>query len=180
MNQEPANAELWSEEKLARLQAQLVGEWAEDSWTLLGTTDKGDPTERILHFSLVHLDLKVEMKYACWYYLTQGRGPGQHPQTQRKLLSGFQHFVMWLNQVAPPIRSLLERNLEFWICSLRTWLVQTGQYAPNSVKYLKATQAYQEYRHEDRHVGLFGTIYSILIDAYDTRQEKEKDIRDSA
>lgn len=178
MHQEPANAELWSEEKLVRLQAQLMGTWAEDSWQLLGTSDKGEPIERTLHFSLTNPDLKVEMKYASWYYLTQRRGLGHRPTTQRRILSQFRHFVLWLNQVVPSVRSLLERDLEFWTCSLRTWLVQTERYAPTSGKYLNAAQVYQECKREDRHIGLLRAIYSILIEAYDTRQETEKDIWD--
>jgi integrase len=155
-----------------------VGQWEEDSWTLLGTTDKGEQVERVLHFPLTNPDLKIEIKYACWYYLTQGRGSGQKSNTQRKRLNGFQHLVTWLNQVTPPIRSLLERDLAFWICSLRTWLVQTGQYHPTSAKGLKSTQTYQEYKREDRHIGLLKAVYFTLTEAYDPRQKMERDIWD--
>lgn len=178
MNQELANAESWSEEKFARLQEQLVGEWMEDSWRLPGITGKGCQVERVLHFALSHPSLKIEMKYACWSYLTQGKGPGRHSATQLAFLSRFRHLLMWLDQGSFPIRSLLERDLSFWICSLRTWLVETGYYHPHFIKQLHSTQMYRHYRHEDTHLGLFKTLYSLLLDAYDTRQEKEKDIWD--
>lgn len=178
MNQKPANTELWSEEKAARLQAQLGEEWAADSWTLPGTSKKKGQIERTFHFTLTNPGLKMEIKYALWYYIVQGKGTTYHPVTQHTLFRRFRRIVAWLTQVAPPVRSLLERTLEFWICSFRTWLIHSGYYHRSPEKFLNAAQTYQQYSGEDRHIRLFKRIYSILLEAYDTRQETEKDIWD--
>lgn len=178
MNQEPANTALWSEEKAARLQAQLRGEWAADSWTLLGTTQKKGQIERTFHFTLTNPGLKMEVKYALWYFISQGKGTSYHPVNQLALLRRFRRIVAWLNQVAPPVHSLLERELKFWICSFRTWLIHSGYYSRSPEKFLNAAQTYQQYSGEDRHIRLFKRIYSIIMEAYDTRQETEKDIWD--
>lgn len=79
---------------------------------------------------------------------------------------------------APSLPSLLKRDLPFWICSLRTWLVQIGYYATSSEKYLHSTQTYITYSRDDRHIGVLQVIYGVLEDAYDDRPEMEKDIWD--
>ena len=178
MDQQLANAFLWSEEKRARLQAQLTGMWAEDSWVLMGTNDRGNQVQHVFHVALLNSSLAIEVKYALWYQWTCRGGLKQVPRSQRRLLYQSRNLVAWLNQVAFPVHSLLERDVEFWVCSLRTWLVQTGQYAPYSAKHLSAAQTYIDYPHEDRHIGLLRTMYHTLMEVYDDRPETEKDIWD--
>jgi integrase len=73
---------------------------------------------------------------------------------------------------------LLERNLDAWECSLRTWLVQQGLYAPALGKRLHATQTFAEYKSEDLRIRLLRVLYRTLVTAYDDRSETEKDVWD--
>ena len=175
MNPEPVHAILWSEEKRSRLQACLTGEWAEDTWILIGR-EKGKQIQHLFHFAFRSSWLVLEFKYALWYQLTHGMG--RSPSSQGKLFYQLRFLVSWLNHVAPTAHSLLERDLAFWDCSLRTWLVESGHYSRPSKKSLQATQTYQPCVYEDRRISLFRLLYHTLAEVYDDRPETEKDIWD--
>ncbi len=178
MNQEPTHAMLWSEEKLARLQTHLTGTWAEDSWPMQCRVpgQKGKQVQRFFHFTFASSSLTIEFKYALWYHLT--RGEWQTPWSQENLFYALRLLVSWLNQIAPATHSLLEKSQEFWVCSLRSWLVQTGHYTPSSGKHLTSSQTYTTYPKEDRRIALFRVVYRTLADAYDDRLETDKEIWD--
>jgi len=95
------------------------------------------------------------------------------------VLYSLRYLVNWLQEMESSLRSFLERPLEFWECSLRSWLVQTEQYALRSSKRLMATtHTYKKYVTEDRRIYLFRTIYHTLVEAYDDREKTEKDVWD--
>ena len=178
MNQEPAHVKLWSEEKLAQLQKQLTGTWAEDSWPMQCRVpgQKGKQVQRFFHFTFSSASLAIEFKYALWSHLTHGEW--QTPWSQENLFYALGLLVSWLNQTAPTTQSLLEKSLEFWVCSLRSWLVQTGHYTPGRGKHLTASQTYTTYPKEDRRIILFRVVYRTLADAYDDRPETDKEVWD--
>jgi integrase len=87
--------------------------------------------------------------------------------------------VLWLQALEFSLHSFLERSVDFWECSLRTWLVQTERYTPRSSKRLMATtHTYKKYFTEDRRIYVFRTIYHTLMEAYDDREPTEKDVWD--
>jgi integrase/recombinase XerD len=178
MSQELTLLPLKLEEQYACLQAYLPRDWTQDRWCLSGITEKGEPMQRQFTFGLVSPGLTLECKYALWYHWTQRNVQQQSASSQRALLRGFRHITTWLNQVAPAFRSLLDRPLEFWMCSLRTWLVQTGHYHTTMRRELTASQTYQEYFAEDRCVNVLRVTYRLLTAAYDQRPEREKDVWD--
>src|SRR5437667_2957000 len=169
MNAEPVQ---WSEEKQQRLQECLVGCWAEDRWELKGYKDG----KCYLHFSFTSPSLKTELKYALWYKFDSGVWDVK--KRQNTLCYRFPLLVTWLNQVAPTTRSLLEKPIEYWTWSLRSYLVETDQLKQYPEKHLLATQEYVEYIQEDPHINLFRQCYKIIADAYDNRPETEKDCWD--
>lgn len=178
MNQEPAHAMLWSEEKLTHLQEQLTDPWTSDSWPMQCRVpgQKGKQVQRIFHFTFASSSLTIEFKYALWRHLT--RGEWQTPGSQENLFYALGLLVSWLNQTAPTTHSLLEKPLEFWVCSLRSWLVQTDHYTPARGKHLTASQTYTTYPKEDRRILLLRVVYRTLVDAYDDRPETDKEIWD--
>ncbi len=179
MNQEPAHLLLWSEEKRLRLHACLTGMWAEDTWQLPSINEKGDPVQRTLCLAFANVSLKNEFKYAVWSQWNQGIWQRYHKRGQRAVLYSLRYLVNWLQEMESSLRSFLERPLEFWECSLRSWLVQTEQYALRSSKRLMATtHTYKKYVTEDRRIYLFRTIYHTLVEAYDDREKTEKDVWD--
>ncbi len=179
MNQEPAHTFLWSEEKQLRLHARLTEMWAEDTWQLESINEKGDPVQRALCFTFANASLKNEFKYAVWYQWNQGIWQRYHKGGQRAVLYSLRYLVNWLQEMELSLHSFLERPLEFWECSLRTWLVQTEHYALRSSKRLMATtHTYKKYVTEDRRIYLFRTMYHTLVEAYDDREKTEKDVWD--
>lgn len=179
MNQEPAHLFLWSAEKQFRLHAHLSGMWAEDSWQLEGIDWKEQPVHRTLCFTFPNDALKEEFKYAVWFQWTQGTWHCYHKRGQQAVLHSLRYLVTWLAGMESALPSFLQRPLEFWECSLRTWLVQTEQYTLRSSKRLMATtHTYKKYVTEDRRIYLFRTIYHTLVEAYDDREPTEKDVWD--
>src|SRR2546425_11430266 len=135
MNAEPVQ---WSEEKHQRLQECLVGYWAEDTWELRGS--KGGKC--YLRFTFTSPSLKTELKYALWYKSDSTERDVK--KQQYDLCRNFTLLVTWLNQVAPTISSLLEKTLEHWTWSLRSYLVETNQLKQYPEKHLLARQEYVE------------------------------------
>jgi integrase/recombinase XerD len=179
MNQEPAHVFLWSEEKQLRLHASLSGMWAEDSWQVESIDWKDRPVCRTLCFTFPNDALKQEFKYAVWFQWTQGTWHRYHKHGQQSVLQSLRSLVTWLADMESTLPSFLKRPLEFWECSLRSWLVQTSQYAPRSSKRLMAaTHTYKRYFTEDRRIYLFRTIYQTLVETYDDREKTEKDLWD--
>jgi len=178
MSQESASLVLWSEEKLAHLREQLTDSWAADTWSMMCRVpgQKGKQVQRLFHFTFASPSLTIEFKYALWSHLT--RGEWQTPWSQENLFYALHLLVSWLNEVAPTLHSLLEKQLSFWVCSLRSWLVQTKHYTPSEGRHLTASQTYTTYPKEDRRIMLFRVVYRTLADAYDDRPETDKEIWD--
>jgi integrase len=170
-----ANAEvaLWSEEKQKRLQDALVGSWAEDEWKF--TLPNG--SHRYMHFALlISPSLKNELKYALWQKFDSGAWKREQGHLSHCNLLSL--MVQWFNLVAPNCFSLLERSLDQWEISLRTYLTETNQYKPRPRQRLCANQAYGSYQSEDARIALLRQLYRIIADAYDDRPETEKDVWD--
>jgi integrase len=176
MNMEPASSIQWSEEKFHSLQAQLTGKWAEDAWPITITGKKRKQYERFLYFAFTSPWLKIEVKYGLWMQFESGQWTLD--RGQNSLYYNLQHLIRWLNQIAPSAHSLLERSLEFWTYSLRTYLVETGHYRQSRHKHLQAGQEYVEYVSDDGRIHLFRALYHFIADAYDDRAEMEKAIWD--
>jgi len=123
--------------------------------------------------------LKHEFKYAVWSQWTQGPWQRYHNSGRRTVLYSLRDLLTWLQDMKSSLRSFLERPLEFWECSLRSWLVQTGRYAPRSSKRLMAaTHTYKRYLTEDRRIYLFRTIYQTLVEATHNREQTQKAVWD--
>ena len=162
----------WSEQKQQCMQEQLVGCWVPDTWELVDQKGK----KRYLHFSLTSPSLKTELKYAFWYKFDSGAWNVKKEQGSR--FAFFTDVVTWLNQIAPTALSLLEKPLEYWVWSLRSYLVETNKLKQTRGKRLLARQEYREYVRVDGRISLFQQCYKTIADAYDDREETEKDCWD--
>jgi len=162
----------WSEEKQHRLQEFLVGMWAEDTWELV--SQKG--VKRWMCFFPLSDPLKTELQYAAWYKFHTGEWCIEHDQRHR--CEHIMHLVEWLNRAKPEVQSFMEKPLEYWLMSLRSYLVETNAFKQERSRFLRATQTYAEYRNEDARISLFRHLYGILVNAYDDRTETEKDVWD--
>lgn len=172
-----ANSETvqWSVEKQKCLQDHLVGEWAEDIWVFAPTTSKRSD-KSYFRFTLASSSLKVEVKYALWSKFDSGEWKvhTQHGSQHRAL----HWLIRWLNSFIPPIHSFMDKSLEQWELSFRSYLVQYGSYRRPGFKHLNAEQEYVGYLQEDHRILLLGQIYNVILEVYDDRPETEKDIWD--
>ncbi len=168
MKPEPVS---WSLTKQQQLQEQLVGMWAEDVWSV---QRKRRAQRSELRFALHSPSLKTELKYALWWHFTYGQRDLE--KCQPALCSAVTCIVEWLNQSAPACGSLLEKSLEHWDWSLRSYLVAHGRLRPRTTKFLLATQTYKDYPAENYIIKTFRWIYATIRQAYDDRPEMERDV----
>ena len=169
MNSEPIG---WSAEKQQHLADQLTGFWAEDTWRF---TSKQGKTYQ-MSFSLPVPALQAEIKYALRTKFESGRW-----KTNGNLSSMCREVKAieeWLNQLPLMPSSFLQKPLDHWEMSLRSYLVQTGHYRRRTGKMLRADQTYVERWEEDSRIRLLRQIYTIVAQAYDDREETEKDVWD--
>jgi integrase len=171
MNAEPVT---WSEEKQKRLQGHLVGMWAEDIWEL--NDKRGTHRKRYARFALVSSSLKTELKYAFWHKFDSGAWDVQG--AHGRLASELKVLVAWFNQVTRTVSSLMEKPLEHWEWSLRSYLVETHQLKRYPDRILGTQQAYVACLTEDSRILLLRQCYKIVASAYDEREATEKDIWD--
>ena len=165
----------WSEERQKRLQGQLIGMWAEDTWIIVPTNPKHRGFS--LRFTLASPSLKVELKYALWNRL--GGAQTKLSSDTHILQSQLDQLLEWLNGFTPPVRSLMDESLEQWEESLRSYLVQKGKLKRRKNRSLIATQESVERTSEDRRISLLRYLYKAIQDAYDDRSETEKDVWDA-
>jgi integrase/recombinase XerD len=168
----------WTEVKRQSLQEQLTGFWAEDVWTFtLSSQVKGKTQSgrRFIRFGILSPSLKTEIKYALRQHLDL---LGKNPASVSYIRTRMNKIITWLNQAAPRGNSLLERRLEEWVLSLRSYLMNTGQFQTRRSSYLTAAQAVVGYSLDDNCIGLFRQLYKIIEDNYDDRPETEKDLWD--
>jgi integrase/recombinase XerD len=160
----------WSAEKQQHLADQLTGFWAEDTW--LFTSKQGEIYQ--MSFPLPAPALQAEIKYALCTKFESGRW-----KTNGNLSSmchDVKAILQWLHQLPLIPGSLMQKPFDHWAMSLRSYLVQTGQYRRVKSKYLLASQTYVEQWVEDKCICLLRQIYAIVADAYDDREETEKDV----
>jgi integrase/recombinase XerD len=163
----------WSPDKLQHMQEQLIGEFAEDTWAFVVKAGRrGNPKQRFIRFEINSPSLKIELKYVCWQRLTNGQW---NPGHMCNVASAASFLFQWLNHFAHPIQSLMEKPLESWLASLRSYVVQTGKYKPLVYKHLASTQEYVTYPRDHSCVSLLRIMYRSLVEIYDDRVGLERD-----
>ena len=169
----------WSEERQQSLHEHLQGLFASDAWRV-GPPHRPERQSTLDFSPLQSNALKLELKYAvsCKFQRKEWNIEASMHHKNRQCL---RHIITWLNRVAPRAQSLLEKSLEQWELSLRTFLIETGKYRvdrPHN-KYVNAQQilVYHQDR-ENEIVRWFRQMYKIVADAYDDRPEIEKEVWD--
>ena len=164
----------WTVSNQRRLQEHLVGPWADDVWLVTPRSYKGRTV--YLRFSIASIPLKLEIKYAVWSKFDSGQW--SMGRDQRTLSQDLALIIRWLNHFAPPIQSLMEKSLDQWEISLRSFIIQSGHLRQRVQKMLRSTQEYVECIGEDPRIHLFRQLYMRIQDTYDDRPALEKDIWD--
>lgn len=156
----------------AALAAHLVEFWADDVWPLGACPlPSAARARRTLRLTLASPTLTVEFKYAVRHCYQAGRWS----PANGSLVTHLQQLVVWLNALAPVVRSFLDRPLADWEADLAAYLQAQGRWHPRSSVRLDATQTPRRHVGRDSHQLTFGVLYRVVAAAYDTRPEWEKD-----
>lgn len=171
---------LWSESKQCALGAQLQGFWAQDEWalSLCPLVDQSTykfPFHLKLRFACGSPKLSSEIKYVFWQKFQKGEW---RVQTWRQ--HGFLHrLTAWLEHIAPSVPSLLAWPLEKWELSFRTFLEERHLLASKSISHrIDRYQQLHPYQRRNQGLSLLSVIYRTLQEAYDDRDEYDKDVWD--
>jgi integrase/recombinase XerD len=167
MNREPIS---WSVEKQQHLANHLIDFWREDTW--LFTSKQGNVYQ--MHVSLQAPAFQTEIKYALYTKFESGRW--KTDGNLSPMCRDVKTIVEWLNQLPLLPGSLLQKPADQWEMSLQSYLVQTGHYRRRTGRILHADQTYVERWEEDSRIRLLRQIYTIVAQAYDEREETEKDV----
>jgi integrase len=169
MDNEPTG---WSVERQQRLRDQLTGFWAEDTW--LFTSKQGKVYQ--MSFLPSGPALQAEIKYALRTKFESGRWKTNGNLSP--MCHDLKVLEEWLSQLPLIPDSFLQKPLDHWEMSLRSYLVQSGQYRRRTGRMLHADQTYVERWEEDSSIRLLRQICTIIADAYDNRKETEKEVWD--
>jgi len=167
----------WTKEKQQSLCDQLIDFWSQNEWDMSRSSLSQSPLKRpvIFRFKCQAENINTELKYACWQRLINGDWrltSGSHITHQINRLT------RWLNEVALATQSLLEKSVDQWELSLRTYLVENGMYHSRTKVWLDRTQTLRKVQADDRALEVFRVIYQLIANAYDNRSEYEKDVWD--
>ncbi len=100
------------------------------------------------------------------------------PSTLHHNASKLNRICKWLHSQHSQIHSLLDKKLDEWLLSLRTYLIKENKYFDcRRVKSFR-THKPTTYKQEDDCIYKFKQIYKFIIDFYDETDEYEKDIWD--
>lgn len=174
----------WSETKQKDLASQLAGFWLQDEWPLNECPLKPEglvlpkklSADKKLQFQILAARVNTEIKYAYWKKLQKGEWSCLTAWGRSHVL---EHLTNWLNLVAPHITSLLERSLDRWELSWRSYLAERGILKETlTPPRIDKQQKQRQYYLKSIYLTTFRQIYKLLQKAYDDRTEYEKDIWD--
>lgn len=175
-----APSALWSESKQRLLLAQLEGFWAQDEWEMshcpvVDQSSYAIPFHLRLRFACGSSSLSGEIKYVFWQKFQKREW---RAQTWRQHVY-LHRLTAWLEHIAPSVSSLLAWPVEKWEVSFRSFLQERNWLVCRSVT-LRVDRHQQIYELPGRcqSLSLLSSIYRTLQEAYDDRDEYEKDIWD--
>lgn len=168
------------------LKIYLTDFWENDVWDvyecpfynreLLTNQDK-DRLKRFMRFDISNEYIKVEFKYAFWLKISSNEWS---PKSAWNTTIVYLHSVVkWLNELNPPVHSLLEKDLEFWINSLDVYIKKIGKEQWSYDTFLdKHNNTKTKRRRNDRATVLY-QVYQVIKN-FSERDipEYEKDIWD--
>lgn len=169
----------WSKEQQQRLQDILNEFWAQDVWELshCPLVPEGTTGLRKFRFTSKSPALNTELKYACWQKFERGDWV-LTPTATGKYANRVHHLIEWLNNVASTARSFMDRDCKEWEISFRSYLVGLGKWREWEATHLNRRQEPYQITHEDPRMSTLRQIYTLVQDAYDTRDPYERDIWD--
>ena len=170
----------WSANKYQEMTSQLNGYWGQDIWSPADNPlrDKNVAPRNIgsrVCFDKCGKKIRLEIKFACYQKLADQEWSAK---TIHNSAAKINLICEWLGNRHINAKSLLDKQLEEWLVSLRAYLIDEDKYyAFQRVKSFRKKK-YTTYKQEDRCIYIFKQIYKIVFDFYDSRDEYDKKIWD--
>ena len=169
-----------------RIQDELTGYWAQDVWIFrdcplvgqdLDLGSKRISPDKALNFQCRLPKIKAELKYGCWRKFEQGEWSPDVIWTQA---AEIHTLIEWLKVKAHPAQSLLDKSLQQWELSFRSYLVEIGKLRDRPQKKLRGRQE-RLYFQETTQITKLREIYK-KVEAFYAQSEEgseyEKDVWD--
>ncbi|BDA71859.1 hypothetical protein CAL7716_060250 [Calothrix sp. PCC 7716] len=166
-----------NEAKYQYMKSQLIEYWAKDIWSPASNPLKGSSKIRgsCLHFEKCPGRTKVEIKFFCYQKVVN---QDWNLKSLHQKASKINRICEWLHSQHSLSNSLLDKKLDEWVLSLRTYLIATKKYYGRQSSKLLSSNQIKTYKGEDECIYKFQQIYKFLLDFYDDRDEYEKEIWD--
>lgn len=161
------------------LAEELTDYWNETVWALSRCPALSAPLvlpRRIgsIDFGSLAPNISVEIRYG----LMVGYTIKKWVPSSNVLATQIRKIVRFLTETLPRDGSLLDRSIEAWTLSLRTWLVEKGEYYESSRTFVGKDQKSRELLNGNACLSLFGGIYKEVERGCDPRTEWELDVWD--
>ncbi len=171
----------WSANKYQEMKSQLNGYWEQDIWypadnPVQDRSKIGKGIGSCVRLNKCPNKIKLEIKFACYLKIANKEWSAG---TLHSNASKINRICEWLGAKHLNVETLLEKSLEQWLISLRTYLIETGKdYGQQVTQSIDTKGKPKAYYAQDDCIYKFTSIYKSIIDFYDDRNEYDKDIWD--
>lgn len=168
----------WSANKYQEMKSQLNGYWDEDIWypadNPLQNLSKGRGAA--IRFNKCTSKIKLEIKFACYQKVINKEWSAS---TLHNNASRINRICEWLGTRHYSSETLLEKSLEQWLISFKTYLVDIGKKPRKQITSGVDSEGKPKiYFGQDKCIYKLTSIYNFIFDFYDSRNEYDKDIWD--
>jgi integrase len=169
----------WSAFKHQALENQVTGFWANNKWNIDDCPLYHEIAEKYrsknVYFGCTHPSINAEIKYACKQKLENKEWSVSTFWTQGTRIN---KIIQWANSSIKNENSLVDRDLDYWVLSLRSYLLYAKQLREYTSDKLGKDQELRVVLVQDPTIIFLRQIYKVIADFYDDREEYEKDIWD--
>src|SRR6266849_1063659 len=174
-----ATAQILPAPSLADPFTDLPAMWLADHWRFPPGVVPGVagqlPEAVLFDWTGVHPSLAAQLK---WTIATRCLQRTWRAQNLRAIRTIVKRIVGFLRVDARQVTSVLDRDLDEWQLHLRSHLIATGAYRPETHSHLTrfAPGEVKQYQREDPTIRVFRLLCAMVVEELDPRQEYDKDV----
>ena len=175
----PRNSPRIDKRTSSPLAGELTDYWNKEVWTLRGCPALAAPPPPTLRtgsldFSGLAPNIGIELRYG----LMVGFTIKKWVPTSLVFATQVRKIIRFLKKTLPRDGSLLDRSLEAWTLSLRTWLVEQKEYYESTRRFIDKDQKPRQLNNGNPCLSAFAGIYREVERGCDPRSEWELDVWD--
>lgn len=159
--------------------SQLPSSWANNVWDrekcpITLERREWKKIARYLKFTCLSDSINTELKFVLW---SRVQSKELRPSTLWTEKYNLVNWVCdWINETAPKTVSLMDKSLEYWQMSLRSYISERGKLHEPVKQRVNAKGELRFGKQLDKRICFIRALYRDLEDAYDNRPEFEKDV----